>query len=169
MIVLETERLILRHATEDDAPFMLELLNDPAFLRFVGDRGVRTLEDARRYIRERHVEAYRRNGFGFYLVELKETGAPVGTCGLVRREGLTDPDVGFAFLPDYRARGYGFESARAVVDYARERLGLKRLLAITSPDNDASGALLGKLGLKFERMMKLPGEDEEVKLFAADL
>ena len=168
MIVVETERLVVRHVSVDDAGFMLELLNDPAFLRFVGDKGVRTLEDARRYIREGPIESYRRDGFGLYLAVLKEGGTPVGVCSLMKRPALTHPDLGFAFLPAYRSQGYAFESASAVMTYAREALGMRRLLAIVSPDNDASVSLLGKLGLKFERMVQMPGEERPIKLFASD-
>lgn len=168
MIVLETERLILRRLTAEDAGFILELLNEPSFLRFIGDRGVRNLEDARRYIAERLVGSYERNGFGLYLVELKETGAAVGMCGLVKRDALTDADVGFAFLPAYWSKGYAFESASAVMTYAREVLGMRRVLAITNSDNEASERLLVKLGLRFDRMIRLSGESKEIKLFTSD-
>ncbi len=169
MNVIETERLILREACGRDAAFILELLNDPDFVRYIADRGVRTLEDARRFIEERFVESYRRNGFGLWLVEPKGEGATAGMCGLVRREGLDGVDIGYAFLPAFRGRGYAAESARAVLAYARDALGLKRLLAITSPDNSASGRVLEKIGLRFERMIRLSPGEPEVRLYAADL
>ena len=165
MIVLKTERLILRKLTIDDSEFVLELLNEPSFLRHIGDRGVRTLEDARQYILNRLVTSYERNGFGLYLVELKESRVPIGISGLVKRDTLPDADIGFAFLPAYWSKGYALESAAAVMNYARDVLGLNRILAITSPDNEASAKLLGKIGLRFERMIKLSDGAEEVKLF----
>lgn len=168
MIVLETERLILRELTTDDAEFILKLLNEPSFLRFIGDKNVRTLDDARRYIVNGPIESYERNGFGIYLVELKTDGTPIGMSGLVKRASLPDPDVGFAFPPAHWSKGYAVESASAVVKYARERLGLNRLLAITSPDNDASIKVLEKIGLKYERTMRLSDNESEVKLFASE-
>lgn len=167
--VIETERLTLREACGGDAAFVLELLNDPDFVRHVGDRGVRTLDEARRYVGERFVAGYRREGFGMWLVEPKGSGATAGMCGLVRREGLDGVDIGYAFLPAFRGRGYASESARAVLAYARDALGLKRLLAITSPDNAASGRVLENVGLRFERMIRLSPGEPEVRLYAADL
>jgi len=168
VLVLETERLTLRRLSADDAEFMLRLLNEPSYLRYIGDRGVRTVEDARRHILEGPVASYERHGFGLYLVELKEGRVPIGISGLVKRPALADVDVGFAFLPAYWSKGYAVESAAAVVTYAREVLGLRRLVAITSPDNEASAKLLGKLGLRFERMLSWPGDGSEVRLFASD-
>lgn len=169
MVVLETERLILRRLSADDAGFILELLNDPSFLRYIGDKGVRTVEDARRYILTGPVESYERHGFGLYLVELKEGGVPVGISGLVKRPALADPDIGFAFLPAYWSKGYAVEAAAAVMSYGREVLGLGSILAITSPDNETSARLLGKIGLRFEGMVRLDGGGSEVKLFRSDI
>ena len=165
MIVLETERLILRRLTTGDAEFVLELLNEPSFLQYIGDRGVRSLEDAREYILNRLVASYERNGFGLYLVELKESRIPIGISGLVKRDALPDADIGFAFLPAYWSKGYAVESAAAVMNYARESLGLTRIVAITSLDNEASARLLARIGLRFERLIKLSEDAEEVKLF----
>ena len=165
MIVLETERLILRKLTIDDSEFVLELLNEPSFLQYIGDRGVRNLEDARQYILNRLVASYERNGFGLYLVELKESRIPIGISGLVKRDALPDADIGFAFLPAYWSKGYAVESAAAVMNYARESLGLTRIVAITSLDNEASARLLARIGLRFERLIKLSEDAEEVKLF----
>lgn len=167
-IVLETGRLVLRRLSARDAGFILKLLNEPSWLRFIGDRGVRTLEDARLYIERGPVAGYERDGFGFYLVELKAGGDAAGICGLVRREGLADVDIGFAFLPQFWGRGYAHEAAAAVMEYAREVFGLRRIVAITAADNDSSIRLLEKLGLSFERMIRLPGDDEEIKLYARD-
>ncbi|MDR7314216.1 GNAT family N-acetyltransferase [Brevibacillus nitrificans] len=168
MIVLETERLYLRHQTLDDAAFILELVNDPAWLQFIGDRGVRTLDDARSYIANGAIKSYERDGFGFYLVERKEDHTLLGMCGLVKREGLEDVDIGFAFLPDYRSKGYAYEAASAVMQYAKETLGLTRVVAITTQDNHSSGRLLEKLGLRFERLVQMPNDTELLRLFVYD-
>jgi ribosomal-protein-alanine N-acetyltransferase len=167
--VIETERLTLREVSEADAGFVLELLNDADFKRNIADRGVRTLEDARAYISERFAESYRRHGFGLWLVETKETGEAAGVCGLVKRDVLPGIDIGYAFLPAFRARGYAHESASAVLRYARDVLGLKRLYAIVNPDNAGSIRVLERLGMKFERMASLAAEEPEVKLFSTDL
>ncbi|MGH9768025.1 MAG: GNAT family N-acetyltransferase [Blastocatellia bacterium] len=167
MKVLETDRLNLRWLSTDDAEFILELLNEPSFLRFIGDKGVRTLEDARNYILNGPVDMYNRLGFGLYLTELKDGGVPIGICGLIKRDALEDVDIGFAFLPRFWGRGYAYESASAVMSYGKDVLGLNRIVAITSPDNYASAKLLEKLGLKFERMVRLSDDAEEVRLFAS--
>jgi RimJ/RimL family protein N-acetyltransferase len=169
MKVLETERLILRRVTVEDGEFILELLNDPAWLRFIGDRGVRTLDAARDYITKSLVAMYERLGFGLYLTELKDGGVPIGVCGLIKRDYLEDVDIGFAFLPEFRGQGYAYESAAAVMAYGKGTFGLKRIVAITSPDNDDSARLLEKLGFSFERTVKLSGDGEEVSLFASDI
>ena len=169
MHVLETERLTLSWFSLDDAGFILELLNDPSFVRFIGDKGVRNLEDARQYILKGPVESYQRLGFGIYLVALKSTAVPVGMCGLVKRDALEDVDIGFAFLPEFWSKGYAFESAAAVKDYGLSVIGLKRLLAITNNDNEASIRLLEKIGLRFERMIRLTEDSPEIRLYTSDV
>jgi ribosomal-protein-alanine N-acetyltransferase len=169
MHVLDTERLTLRRITTDDAAFILQLLNDAAFLRFIGDKGVRNLEDARRYILKGPIESYERLGFGLYLVALKTTLVPIGICGLVKRDTLEDVDIGFAFLPAFRRQGYAFESAAAVKEYGLRVMSLRRLLAITNPDNTGSIRVLEKIGLKFERLIRLAPDSPEIKLYASDL
>lgn len=169
MTVLETERLILRWLSTDDAEFIVELLNQPSFLRYIGDKGVRSNADAVQYIQTGPVASYERFGFGLYLVELKETGAPIGICGLLKRDSLPDVDVGFAFLPAFWSQGYALESAAAVMTYGREVLGLRRIVAITSPDNDASIRLLEKIGLRFECLIKLADDQSEVRLFGTNV
>lgn len=153
----------------EDAEFILALLNDPSFLRFIGDKKVRTLEDARNYILTGPMQSYERFGFGLFLTELKESSAPIGICGLLKRDTLNDVDIGFALLPEYRGKGYGFESAKATLIYGKDIIGLKRIVAITSPDNEASITLLEKLGFNLECLTKLTEDAPEVKLFAADL
>ena len=169
MKVLETNRLILSRLSTEDAEFILELLNEPSFLRFIGDKGVRTLDDARDYILNGPVDMYNRLGFGLYLTELKDGSVPIGMCGLLKRDSLEDVDIGFAFLPKFWGRGYAYESAAAVMAYGKTVLGLNRIVAITSPDNYASGRLLEKLGLRFERMIHLSNDAPEVRLFASDV
>jgi RimJ/RimL family protein N-acetyltransferase len=168
MKVLETDRLIVRWLSPDDADFILKLLNEPSWLRFIGNKSVRTREDARAYISKGPVEMYSRLGFGLYLVELKEEGRAIGMCGLIKRDALDDVDIGFAFFPAYWGKGYAYEAASAVMEYGKTAFGLKRLVAITSPDNDASVRLLEKLGFCFERMVKLSDDGEEIKLFAIE-
>ena len=167
--VIETPRLALHRLTTDDADFILELLNEPSFLRFIGDKGVRTREDACRYILDGPMASYERFGFGLYRVERKDGGEPIGICGLLKRDSLEDVDVGFAFLPRFWSNGFAFESASAVLAHGRQTWGLKRILAITSPDNEASIRLLAKLGFRFERMARLSEETPEVKVFAAEV
>ncbi|GIO07157.1 alanine acetyltransferase [Brevibacillus reuszeri] len=164
--VIETDRLVLRWQTLEDAPFILTLVNDPSWLQFIGDRGVRTEEDARRYIENSALAYYQRDGFGFYLTELKEGNVPIGICGMIKRDTLEDVDIGFAFLPDYRSKGYAFEAASAVLAYARDVVGLKRIVAITDQDNHASGRLLEKIGLREEGTIQLGNNPEELRLFA---
>jgi RimJ/RimL family protein N-acetyltransferase len=165
--ILETERLVLRELGDNDAPFILQLVNEPSWVRFIGDKGIKTVEAARGYIQKGPVEMYARFGFGLWLVELKEERVPIGICGLIKRESLDDIDIGFAFLPAYWRRGYAFESASATMSYGKNKFGLKRLVAVMAPDNNASDRLLGKLGFRFERMVQLSNGAPEVKLYAA--
>lgn len=167
--VLRTERLTLRHVTTADQGFMFELVNDPAFIRNIGDRGVRTLADAERYVLDGPIASYEKFGFGMYVVELKETGAPIGLCGFVKRDWLPDVDIGFAFLPQYRSQGYAYESAIAVRRYGHEVLGLSRIVAIVSPSNADSIRLIEKIGLRYESMVRPASEDADIKLFAAEV
>ncbi|HEX8492495.1 MAG TPA: GNAT family N-acetyltransferase [Pyrinomonadaceae bacterium] len=169
MKVLETDHLILRRLTGEDSEFILELLNDPSWLRFIGDKGLKTLDAARDYILQSMVAMYERLGFGLYLTELKGEGVPIGICGLIKRDSLEDVDIGFAFLPKFRGKGYAYESASAVMAYGRRAFGLNRLVAITSPDNHDSVRLLEKLGFNFEGMVKLSDDSAEVNLFASDV
>jgi RimJ/RimL family protein N-acetyltransferase len=166
--ILETERLILREIVEDDAEFVLDLLNQPSFLKYIGDRGVRNVEQSREFIESRYRQSYRSNGYGLYGVELKPLNELIGMCGFVRRDSLPGPDIGFAFLPQHEGKGYGTESAAAIMDYGRDVLGFSRVLAITSQDNDASGRLLEKIGLRLDRLIEMPPDNEVLKLFVWD-
>ncbi|EJS70655.1 MULTISPECIES: GNAT family N-acetyltransferase [Bacillus] len=167
MIVLETERLVLRWFDIKDAPFILELVNDPAWIQFIGDKRIKNLEDAKKYILNGPVDMYNKMGFGLYLVERKEDFTPLGMCGLIKRDSLEDVDIGFAFLEKFRSKGYGFESASAVIDYGVQNLGMKRIVAITTIDNINSGKLLEKVGLQFEKIISDSGED--LKLFGYNI
>lgn len=166
MTVLATERLVLREFTAEDAEFVLRLVNEPAFLRYIGDRGVRTLDDARRYIAEGPVASFARHGHGLMRVVRKADGVEVGMCGVLKRDTLPDPDIGFSFFPEYWSQGYALESARAVMRHARETLGQGRILAITTQDNEPSMRLLGKLGFRFDRVM--PMGAEQLRLFVSE-
>ena len=163
--VLRTERLVLRHLTEDDAPFILELLNSPGFIENIGDRGVRDLDAARRYVGEGPGASYQKYGYGLWLALLKDTGEPLGICGLVKRDGLEDADVGYAFLERCWGKGYARESAAATLDYARDVIGLGKVVAITSPSNAGSIAVLEKIGMKAAGMIQIPGYDTDSAYF----
>ncbi|WP_105103631.1 GNAT family N-acetyltransferase [Microbulbifer pacificus] len=169
MYLLNTDRLQLRKLTDsdDDARFTLALMNDPDFHRYIGDRGVRTVEDARSYLQRGPIAMYCEHGFGMLRVELKD-GTPIGQCGLLKRDGLDDVDIGFAFLPEHRGRGYALEAAQGVMQWGESELGLTRIVAIATPDNRASLGLLERLGLRRERMIRLPGGTENLILMGWD-
>ena len=169
MKVIETDRLILRWLNADDAAFILELMTDPSWLKFIGNKDVKTIEDARSNILNKHVEMYNRLGFGLYLTELKEDGVPIGICGLIKRDALEDVDLGFAFLPGFRGKGYAYEAAAAAIEYGKNILGLNRLAAITVQGNDASIKLLKKLGFQFEKIVQLSKDSEELMLFVREV
>lgn len=163
--VIKTGRLILRKFTKSDAPFIVELLNTPSFISFIGDRKVRSIKDAENYIENRINASFRINGFGMWLVMLKDGERAIGTCGLVNREDIEDVDIGFAFLPEFMGKGYGYESAKAVLEYSREELKLDRIAAIVNADNVVSKSLLKKLGFVFIEVITLnDGKEVEFML-----
>ena len=167
--IVETERLVLRELdSATDAEFIFALLNTPKFLQYIGDRGVRTVGEAAVFIDERYRQSYRDHGYGLYTVARKDNDAQVGMCGFVKRDNFEFPDIGFAFLPEYERMGYGFESATAMLEYGHQTLGFSRVLAITSPDNDASGKLLAKLGFAFDDIEEMPN-GETLKVFSINL
>lgn len=168
-MILETERLVIRHLTPADGPFVLELLNTPGWLRYIGDRGVRTLPQAGAYLEDGPLRMYERYGYGLYCVELKASHEPIGMCGLLTRDFLDASDIGFAFFERYHGQGYALEAATAVLRYAAWELGMKRLVAITAIDNQRSARLLEKLGFRFEGMVINPGTKDTVRLFGCDL
>ena len=168
-VVIATERLALRHLTFDDAPFILRLLNEPSWLEFIGDKGVRSLEDARAYLANGPIAMYARAGFGLYMTESKEGGVPIGMCGLIKRDSLPDIDIGFALFPEHWGKGYAFEAASAVLKSAKDEHAMRRVVAIASPANRRSIELLGRLGMAFEAQLDLAGDGEKTLLFALTL
>jgi len=168
MLILSTERLNLRTVNADDAPFYLELVNDPSWIANIGDRGIRTVEAARTALLEGPVAMHLRLGYSLYLVERRSDGAPLGLCGLLKRDFLPGTDIGYALAPRYWGHGYAREAAGAVLAYARDTLKLPCLVAITDPDNQVSIALLGKLGLQFVERKQLPGYDGDSNVYRLD-
>ena len=166
---LETERLHLRRISLDDAEFMLEIWNDPAFVRHVGDRGVRTIEQAHEAMKSGALKLYADYGYGPYAMVLKSDGSRIGICGLFRRESLDHPDIGFSVLPDFCGKGYAGEAASAVLAHARDDLGIRELTAIVAPGNAPSIGLIRKLGLSFARMITMSGDDEAICLYSATI
>jgi len=161
-----TPRLALRRLDLDDAPFVLRLLNEPSFIENIADKGVRTLEDARAYLRNGPIASYARHGHGLWHVALRDTAIPIGICGLIKRDTLVDVDVGYALLPEFCGAGYASEATAAALAHARDVLGLRRVVAVVNPDNDRSLRLLDRLGFRFERMVRLSPEDREIRLLA---
>ena len=164
-MLFNTERLIITPCTEDDAPFICELVNENDFIQNIGDKEVRSVEDAKRFIREKFLPGYQSDGISMYLVKQRTDDAPVGICGLVDRDGLDDVDIGFAFSEKFYGKGYATESAKGMLAHANETLGLKRIVAITHPDNDASGNVLQKIGLQYEGLINLPAYPEPSKYY----
>ncbi len=169
MVIIETDRLNLRLLTDNDAEFILDLLNQPSRLEFIGDRGVGNLDDARAYIHSGPLAMIEQHGFGLYLVEIKSSKHAIGLCGLLKRETLEDVDMGFAFHPRYWGRGYAREAAKACLDYARDHIGLERIVAITLPTNRSSIKLLDSLGMQYERNLSLDDSGELLQCFTKKL
>ncbi len=167
-LVTETQRLQLHRLDTGDAAFILQLVNEPSWLEFIGDKGVRTLDDARAYIANGPVAMYASHGHGLYRVDLKSSGEAIGLCGLIKRDTLADVDIGYAFLPAHWGCGYAEEATRATLAHARDTLGMKRVVAIVTPTNARSIRLLEKIGLRYDRDFEArPGDI--TSLFAADL
>jgi RimJ/RimL family protein N-acetyltransferase len=163
--LLETERLRLRELAIEDTGFVIELLNSPGWLQFIGDRNVRTEEQARKYLENGPLKSYKDNGFGLSLVETKTDGLKIGMCGILKRETLQNPDIGFAFLPAFIGKGYGFEIASATLNHATRKLKLPTICAITNPDNEKSIRLLEKIGLKFVQTFQFPDSTETLSMY----
>lgn len=163
-MIFETSNLLVREFILDDAPFIIELLNSPGWLQYIGDRNIKSIENAETYLLNGPLESYKKNGFGLWNVISKETGTAIGMCGLIKRDTLDFPDIGFAFLPTFAGKGYGYEVAKAALDYGIAILGMNKVLAITLPENTASVKLLQKLGLVFEKEIQMG--DEMLMLFS---
>ncbi len=168
MILGETPRLIVRHFLNTDAEFIIRLLNEPSFIQNIADKGIRTTEDAISYLRKGPLASYTKFGFGLNLVELKDSATPIGMCGLLQRENLDDPDIGYAFLPEFWSKGYATESLDCILSSARQAFGLQRVLAVTKVENHASIRLLEKSGFKYREMVKLYTDEPKDKLFVFD-
>jgi RimJ/RimL family protein N-acetyltransferase len=166
--ILETARLRVRVATPDDHAFFYALVNDPAFIEHIGDKGIRTLDEARAALLTGPIAMQEERGHSLYVVELRDAETPIGMCGLIKRDTLECVDIGYAYLPEWRGYGYAYEAAQAVLEYAPS-LGIERLLAIASPGNVASNGLLRKLGMRFERFMHLVPEDGGSNLYSIEL
>ena len=162
---LETPRLTLRRLQFDDAPFLVELLNEPSFIENIGDKGVRSVEDAHRYLREGPLAMYEKFGYGLWHVSRRVDGLPMGMCGLLRRDILPDTDVGYAFLPEFWGQGYAFEAADATLRHGAGKFGLKRVIGVVSEGNTASIRVLEKLGMSFERMVSMRPDEPDVRLY----
>ena len=166
MNILSTERLTISKITLKDASFLHELMNDKDWIQNIGDRGIHTDEDAENHIKERFFKSYDEFGFGFYVLRIKSTNERIGTAGLIDRDGIEGIEIGYGLLPAYRGKGYAFEATQAIFNYAKNDLMLDKIVAIVSPLNEKSIVLLEKLGLRYEKMVQLPGEDKEIKYFS---
>lgn len=164
--ILRTSRLLLRELALEDAGFILELVNEPGWLRFIGDRGVRTIEDARDYLLKGPLALYARLGFGLFGVRTLARPELIGICGLLKRDSLDDVDLGFAMLARFAGQGYAGEAAAACVQQGFAQFGLRRIVAIVNPDNQASIRVLERIGMHPESRVRMPGEDHDVQLFA---
>ena len=168
MTVLETERLLLSRLSYDDCEFIYELVNEPTFKKYIGDKNVSSLEDAHEYLKNGPIGSYEQHGFGMFLVTAKADNTPLGICGLVKRAQFEEPDLGFAFLKRFWSHGYALESSRAVMEFGMSQLGLQRIIAMADPQNCASVRLLEKLGLLFERTVRMDGDSHDIHLFATE-
>jgi ribosomal-protein-alanine N-acetyltransferase len=165
-IILRTKRLILREAELSDSKFFFDLLNTEKWLKYIGDRGIKTLDDAEKYINDKLIKSYRTNGFGLFVYELKDSHLPIGICGFIKRDYLDSVDIGFALLPKYERQGYTFEISDAVMKFGRRTLGLNKVFAITTKDNVASQELLKKLGFNFKSYINEPETNEKLSLYS---
>jgi RimJ/RimL family protein N-acetyltransferase len=163
--ILETDRLLLRQLTLNDAPFIIDLVNSPGWLANIGDRHIQTEEQARAYLQQGPLASYKSNGFGLYLIELKNDRGPIGMCGILKRDSLDYPDIGFALMPAFTGKGYAAEIAMATMAFAKNALKLPVVAAIVLPANKASIKLLGKLGMTYRKTVMSPDTNEELMLF----
>ena len=165
---IETERLIISEITINEASFFHELVNDPTYLQFIPDKNIYSIADAEKHITTKIIKEYQTQGFGFYLVSLKSDKTPIGMCGLIDRDGLDCLDFGFAFLKEYRGKGFAFESSKAILDFAKNTLKIDKIVAITTLNNVKSSNLLERLGFKFSKNIRIPNDPDELRLFVND-
>jgi RimJ/RimL family protein N-acetyltransferase len=164
MTFITTDRLEIRYITGEDFHFIFRLLNEPSWIKYIGDKGIKTEDDAKNYIETGPLQMYKDYGFGLYLVTLKETGVPIGLCGLIKRPSLDNIDLGYAFLPEFTGKGYAFEATKAVLQYGKEQLSIDKIVAITTTDNVSSEKVLLKLGFTFDSLIN-ENNGEELKFF----
>lgn len=164
-MVLETERLILEEFTLQDATFFYKLVNDPDWIKYIGDRNVKTILDAENYLKNKIISSYQAFGFGFYVVRLLDRKTPIGMCGLIKRDWLHHVEIGYAFLTKFRGKGYALEASISTKKYAKNQLGIHQLAAITDVNNERSENLLKKLGFKYNRLITYPGEESKCKFY----
>jgi [ribosomal protein S5]-alanine N-acetyltransferase len=165
MTLIDTNRLVIRDITEQDFHFIFRLLNEPSWIKYIGDKGIKTETDAKNYIQTGPLQMYKDFGFGLFLVTLKENAIPIGLCGLIKRPSLENIDLGYAFLPEYTGKGYAFEATKAVIKYGKEQLSIDKIVAITTIDNLNSEKVLLKLGFSFDSIIIENNASEELKLF----
>ncbi|RPD97701.1 N-acetyltransferase [Aureibaculum marinum] len=166
MTLLNTDRLLLDFISENDAPFLHQLMNNPSFIKNIGDRNIKTIGDAKNFIKSRFLKSYKHNGYGYYIIKIKETNEPIGFCGLVNRIELDIIDIGYALLPKFTSKGFAFEATKALYNYAQQTLNIPKIAAIIEPTNTKSLALIKKLGLKYKKKVQLPEEDIECLLYS---
>lgn len=164
--ILTTERLFLSEININDAAFIYQLMNDPDWLLNIGDRHIHKLEDAENFITNKFIKSYKENGYGLYIIRIIESETPIGICGLIKRDGLDHMDIGYALLPQFRGKGYAYEATRSMYNYGHDILKIDTIIAIVNPENKPSIALLEKLGMTYEKMIRLPGDSKEIKLFS---
>ena len=166
MEILNTERLVISKFTLNEASFIIELMNDKDWIQNIGDRGVRTLDDAENYIKDKFLASYDKYGFGFYVITLKSTKERIGTVGLIDRDGIEGVEIGYGMLPAFRGKGYALEAAKAIFNHAQNTFRIDKIVAIVNPNNKGSIHLLEKLGLRYEKMVRLSGETKDIKYFS---
>ena len=170
MLILKTNRLKLLEFEKSDSQFILELLNEPAWIEFIGEKNVHTINDAESFIEHNLIPSYKKNGFGLYAVKLKDDNTPIGMCGLLNRPGLSDIDLGFASLSKYQRLGFAYESSIAILNYSKTVLKINKVVAITNSNNTASAKLLEKLGFRFDKLIDLSDDGKDIcKLFTPQL
>lgn len=164
-MLISSNRLHLSEFSLKDASFFFELVNDPDWIKYIGDRNIKTISDSENYLKDKIIPSYKQFGFGFYVVRLKESNLPIGMCGLIKRDWMSYVEIGYAFLNKHRSKGYAIEASIATKKYAKEEIGISKIAALTDVDNEKSGNLLNRLGLEFERLISYPGEQKKCKLY----